>query len=527
MTIERYVWGQEEGTGGSGGAASDVTYSEAVSQLGADNVQSAVDVLAGRDVTATTGVATYYVRTTGNDNNTGLTIGDALLTPQAAVNKVPRYIKHNVTIDIGAGNFAGFRIANYEIIYPNIFTIVGELGAPTLATGTTSGTATGGDTLTCVDGGQSWTVNDLRGKLVLIAGEYRVVRNNTSTTINLVGAMSATCSGKAYSLLEQKTIINTTAAGGSGRVEVYLVGTRSTTLVFRNIRTTGGAYGIYAHSSGLHIERGRFELATSYGLYNSGNGDINIFDSYAASNTSAGFLFQTLRRVRDIERIYAYNNGVAGYGGIAVFSALAVYGGYWYADYNGANGIYIFGAPDFEVLPGGAYTSYNGENGVRLEAVAYAGFYAGLFSDHNTLSGLVLERGCAFGRMNSGDLSNNGTYGMRLGNDTIPTADYKSGNVQIVVRATTINNNTLDGIYASLGSTPSLVDVTGTGNGSYGIRFNSATYGLITSATTVTGVSGNATVDEGKTVLSWATDFANNGDIVSNLATGATIERRD
>jgi hypothetical protein len=47
------------------------------------------------------------------------------------------------------------------------------------------------------------------------------------------------------------------------------------------------------------------------------------------------------------------------------------------------------------------------------------------------------------------------------------------------------------------------------------------------SACAVTGTAGDATVDSGLSTLTWATDFAVNGDTVVNLGSGARIERRD
>ncbi len=65
------------------------------------------------------------------------------------------------------------------------------------------------------------------------------------------------------------------------------------------------------------------------------------------------------------------------------------------------------------------------------------------------------------------------------------------------------------------------------GNGEYGLSVQSGAAALINSACAVTGTAGDATVDSGVSTLTWATDFAVNGDTVVNLGSGARIERID
>ncbi|WP_192894612.1 hypothetical protein [Paenibacillus contaminans] len=63
---------------------------------------------AGQNVPVqTTGNLTYYVRTDGNDANTGLsnTSGGALKTIQAAIDKIPHAVNHNVTINVADGTY--------------------------------------------------------------------------------------------------------------------------------------------------------------------------------------------------------------------------------------------------------------------------------------------------------------------------------------------------------------------------------------------------------------------------------------
>lgn len=128
----------------------------------------------------TTEAMTLYVDAAGNDGNPG-TIGSPLLTIQAAVNKVPKIIRHPVLINVGAGTFDGFAIDNFDFDmaqYATYLRITGTLADFTTASGPNSGTATGATvgtiasyvygTLTLT--GAAWTVNNLKGKLLHITG---------------------------------------------------------------------------------------------------------------------------------------------------------------------------------------------------------------------------------------------------------------------------------------------------------------------------------------------------------------------
>lgn len=63
---------------------------------------------------ATTAAINLYVETTGDDSSSGAQ-AEPLLTIQAAVNRVPRFIRHPVNIHVGAGDFAGASIAGFTV----------------------------------------------------------------------------------------------------------------------------------------------------------------------------------------------------------------------------------------------------------------------------------------------------------------------------------------------------------------------------------------------------------------------------
>lgn len=77
----------------------------------------------------TTADVTYFVRTDGNDNNTGLsnTAGGAFKTITKAINTLPKVINHDVNINVAAGNYA-------ETIVIKGFTGKGSFGISGTAT---------------------------------------------------------------------------------------------------------------------------------------------------------------------------------------------------------------------------------------------------------------------------------------------------------------------------------------------------------------------------------------------------------
>lgn len=127
--------------------------------------------------------------------------------------------------------------------------------------------------------------------------------------------------------------------------------------------------------------------------------------------------------------------------------------------------------------------------------------------------------------IDSGNISDNGGYGIKIGQDS---TGNRTGNQFVnMVGTLTIENNASGGIIVKARSGVAVTAVSGTNTGGYGIQVDSGSYALITSATAITGASGDATANGGTTSLTWATDFANNGDVVINLSNLSSIERKD
>lgn len=184
--------------------------------------------LAKRRELVTFGPLDLYVETTGNDANDCQSPATPCLTIQGALEKVPKRIRHPVNITVGQGTFAGAVIDSFEIEggTPPSYTsgawlkLQGILINFTPATGSATGTATGGTSGsgstfgTLVDSSQTWTPNNLRGRLVEItggpgAGQIFPIASNTATTITVCGVWEAPAAGSTYAIRDWGTTINT------------------------------------------------------------------------------------------------------------------------------------------------------------------------------------------------------------------------------------------------------------------------------------------------------------------------------
>ena len=275
--------------------------------------------------TVSTAAVTYYVRSDGNDANDGLASdsGHSLLTIQAAINKLPQHINHAYVVDIGAGNFAGFGMTGRNVNIQGSLNITGALGQVTLGSGhRNSGTGgAGSDTFTLVDlsGVNDWTANELRGYLLYVPsrGEYRVIRNNTATTINCVGAFGATLNGLAYQIYEQKTIVNSVTPLLTSFCVIFLNNTAYRDSLYANnlrISTPSGKGGFLCKDCAPQFIRCRAGGTGGSGgafLFQTISGEVKMSDCYSHDGSS-GFNFFRCLGVSSVTRIYAYNFSLAG-----------------------------------------------------------------------------------------------------------------------------------------------------------------------------------------------------------------------
>ncbi|MBU1889816.1 MAG: hypothetical protein KKD89_07115 [Candidatus Omnitrophica bacterium] len=158
---------------------------------------------AGTSGGATTAAINLYVETTGDDDAAG-TAAAPLRTIPAAVNRVPKRIRHPVNIYVGAGDFAGVAVTGFTVDAADpavgaYLRIVGTKVLVTPTTGAATGTATSGvkgtttswGTLTLT--GAGWTGSDFAGKIIEIlsgtgAGQVFPVQDNTADAVTITGA---------------------------------------------------------------------------------------------------------------------------------------------------------------------------------------------------------------------------------------------------------------------------------------------------------------------------------------------------
>lgn len=265
-----------------------------------ENLENAVAV-AG----ATTAAMTLYVdAATGLDTNTGL-VGFPLKTIQAAIDRVPQTIKHNVTINVGAGTYAENVYISYNFLVGATvpLTISGTLEQFTPATGAASGTFTSNDanyTFTLAAAG--WTVDNLKGKFVKITsgaktGKFYPIANNTATTINIGGDVSVI--GNANFEFWYPTAIIT--KGSNGGNSIYNTSTTprtpsSATILFKYMNLgSGTANGAIVNAySGISIDTCVLSKGwANYSSFTSNMTNCYVSAAYAYSSNANNVLWVT------------------------------------------------------------------------------------------------------------------------------------------------------------------------------------------------------------------------------------------
>jgi hypothetical protein len=478
---------------------------------------------------------TLYVRTTGSDSNGGLTTDTALLTIQEAIDRIPKFIKHTVVIDIGSGTFGGFCLASriYTAETASL-TIRGVVDLATgLASGTNSGTATGGSTSTLVDAGQSWTANDLRGRMALVNGEYRVIYSNDATSITFVGVFTATCSGKAYQIVEPKTILNTICAYSA---VVTVTGQTNFSIspnwYLQNLRinTPSGAsyYGMRHEGTGS----GSMERVCIYSQASQTGwrmhtvlGSVSGSDIYITGGDTGMYGIQAgnMPTATPMLRIFCYNITTYGFRffyttQVAINYAVAQSCGY---------GFYAIYCSNVTIQSPYIVSCTTAGIALRL-CPNFAISGTGTTVDSCTI-GMLLQ-GVNRANLSSPTLIQNSTsHGVQLGDTTF---SYRAAS-WLYVDSTKILNNGGSGIFAT-GSNfvriNSLGTAGGTGNTRFGVELEDGAQAFVRSGiitNPLTGAMGDATIDDSKAVLTWATQFAVDLNIVYDPGANTFIKRRD
>lgn len=280
------------------------------------------DIIAHEALTAhaTTAAVDLYVATTGSDSNPG-TVGSPFLTVQAAYDSLPKVIRYPVIITLGVGNFAAALVSNFSFEPATsagaYIELRGTLVNASPATGTATGTTTTGTAGvitttawgTATDSGQSWTTNDLRGKLLsYTSGAYsasgysRVVSSNTGTVARVAGENPVGATATPYAVQEWGTSITslatfpaTASTASSASFAGIAISGGSTPygfqscLVFRNIRFATGGRGILARSNvPFSAFACKFESTTAFSAVDSQTSQYQVNECYFLATSSAG-----------------------------------------------------------------------------------------------------------------------------------------------------------------------------------------------------------------------------------------------
>lgn len=180
---------------------------------------------------ATTAALTLYLDPTGSDSNACTSSGVLACSTLAGVlAKVPRIMRHNVTINVAAGAYGAPFVLGPGITVESgaTLTIAGTMTAATLATGAATGTITsvtapsnaGPPSIT--DTSQSWTSNNLRGAFVTFTsgslnGQSFPITSNTATSLTFTTTSNTAVAGNTYSIqVPGSTFISATQATVTG-----------------------------------------------------------------------------------------------------------------------------------------------------------------------------------------------------------------------------------------------------------------------------------------------------------------------
>jgi hypothetical protein len=428
------------------------------------------------------GAITLAVSTMGSDAPSSarpikLTKGNysayPFLTIQAAINALPKTIRHTTNINIGTGTFAGFSFEGFNLY--STASINGTLDTWTPTTGPSSGTATSGADGQLTLTGAGWTVDDLVGKFLTItagtaAGTIIPILKNTTDTIYTAPYATVYDNTSQFVIQDSVTVVNTAAisslATGCG---IIVAASLATSLAYPAIQKIHVASSPSITSQGIRclcycrVTYCQVESGTIMGIAcTSGDqSSCRIYFCYATgcSNT-------------------AFNVGGVGSGSIAGSVAKS-----------SASGVSIYGCGSQFVLWG--YAARNCNYGISLTACPelYTAYGISIFNCNRAI-------------WSSRSSITIGTYFLF---DNIAVSPF------VLDRTTIVHNSGL---------------ISGSGNTGWGLNLNGVanSFQCFTATTpTITGTLGAVTVD-GVNDETWAC-LAIVGNAVVDAATGARIVR--
>lgn len=304
-----------------------------------------VSATPGNASTNPSGLSFYVDGTNGSDGNGCTSAAAACATIQAAVNKVPKLLRDLVTVNIAAGSYSGFYVSGFTMDIGVQQTTGGLyfLGALANSTGLASGTATGTATAgsagsaatfgTLTDSGQTWTINNLQGKFIVItggtgSGQVRTIVSNTATAITIAGTWTAPTGTSTYAVQDSSVNINTlvnipptgTAAALANQLLLFVVNNTinyaATAMTFRNIKfTNSSGTGVRIRdASWMQFLEDQFVQTNVSGVVAGGGttGPIGTitFSDCAFSNTSSGSSIILSSAMGTISRSFFSGGGI-------------------------------------------------------------------------------------------------------------------------------------------------------------------------------------------------------------------------
>jgi hypothetical protein len=199
---------------------------------------------------------TLFVDPTGADTNACTASGTAACaTVTGALSKLPRFIRQNVVINVATGAYStSFNVQSFTFDPGVSLTIDGETVLATLTTGTPTGTFTAvtlnsaASLATLTDSGQSWTVNELQGRFVIVSGQTLPIVSNTATTISVNVATGVTAS--AYEIRTPGPVITVASSVNFRSLDT----TSTTTVVIRDLDLVSSTVNPVALSSTARVQ---------------------------------------------------------------------------------------------------------------------------------------------------------------------------------------------------------------------------------------------------------------------------------
>lgn len=237
----------------------------------------------GNSLTATTAAMTLYVdAVNGNDSNSGTAAGagNALATINAAINKVPKIIRHNVTINVAAGTYSGDMIVS------------GFIG------GDTSVGSGSSVTLTIIGD----TNNTARSRIV--SGNIQVINNGVNVFIQ--GITSTMTAGPAFSIISNSNVslLDCVIVTSASQIGFYIVSSSvllsncvasnryyvlqalSQSYVYcLNMQGSGNTMGISPQGASIILKQGGTYTSTNGDVVSGGGSIVNT--SFASTNSPA------------------------------------------------------------------------------------------------------------------------------------------------------------------------------------------------------------------------------------------------